>query len=518
MPAPRHRPAGAPLSPVDRVAAWPHPRLALLLALLAGAVTVLAFGPRFWLWPAVGQPLAEMIEIQPEFHRAFHAVRQLADPWQRIEDPVNRVIEWRLFFPVIGHYLALPRGLYLALPHLGALLALAAAAWFTLRATRDASAALCSTVLVGTSSWFFVSTGWLAYFDAWLVLALLVASFSSGRWPLVVVGLITPWVDERFILALPLCLAVRSLAPDRGGRSALVRDALALAAGAAVYLSLRFGAELSGARATGRSYWQNRPILPAAFHILGFGLWNGLRFGWVALALALTTAGIWRGSHRTALLICAATVGLNLAVADDLSRSASVAVPVLVAAVNALWPAVSPARRRTLAALAAANLLLPAQHVIAAPGTSAAYHVVPILSFPAEIARSRQPPEFASAAAYNRRSLDHFQNRVFDRAHANVAIALRFDPHYPAAIANRAILLHVEGNTAEGRAELDRALGLAPRLYDARMQRAAFRQQAGDLPGALADVRQALRDMPADWPRRKDAENYERALAAQAGR
>ena len=44
--------------------------------------------------------------------------------------------------------------------------------------------------------------------------------------------------------------------------------------------------------------------------------------------------------------------------------------------------------------------------------------------------------------------------------------------------------------------DFDRALELSPELYDARMQRAAFRRQAGDLQGALADVRHALRDVP----------------------
>lgn len=508
-------------SVIARLAAWPHGRLAALLAVAAALLAALAFSPRFWLWPVVGLPLAEMVEIQPEFHRAFHALRQLETPWLRIDDAVNRVIEWRLFFPLLGHHLAFPRGLYLALPHLGALLALAAAAWFTLRATRDAFAALCATLLVATSSWFFVSTGWLAYFDSWLVLALLVGSFSPARWLLLLVGLVAPWIDERWVLALPLCLAVRSLAlpaPDTTTRAALLHDALALAVGSLSYLAVRFGAELSGTRATSGSYWQNRPLLPASLPILGFGLWNGLRLAWFVLGLAVLSAGVWRGHRRVALGVCAATLALHLCVADDLSRSASVAVPLVVAAIIALWPTASPARRRTLALLAGANLLLPAQHVIAAAGTPAVYHAVPILSFSAELARARHPPEFAHPSVYNRRSLDHFQNKALDRALASAEIALRFDPHHAKAIANRGILFFVGGRTAEGRAELDRALALAPDLYDARMQRAAFRQQAGDLPGALDDVRLALRAMPADWPRRQDAVNFERALAAQVAR
>jgi len=51
-----------------------------------------------------------------------------------------------------------------------------------------------------------------------------------------------------------------------------------------------------------------------------------------------------------------------------------------------------------------------------------------------------------------------------------------------------------------------------------RMQRAAFRQQAGNLAGALDDVRAALQSIPPDWPRRNDAIQFERSLASQVGK
>src|SRR5512140_2040801 len=117
-------------------ATWCGRRVILTGTFGAALGVFLCFSPRFWLWPATGLPLGEFIAIQPEFHRAFHALRQLAEPWQRIDDPVNRVIEWRLFFPLLGHYLSLPKGLYLALPHLGCLLALATVAGVAWRSTR----------------------------------------------------------------------------------------------------------------------------------------------------------------------------------------------------------------------------------------------------------------------------------------------------------------------------------------------------------------------------------------------
>jgi hypothetical protein len=290
-----------------------------------------------------------------------------------------------------------------------------------------------------------------------------------------------------------------------------------IAAGVLPYLAVRVGAELSGFRSTTGSYWSDRPLLPAGPLAMAWGAWNGLRLGW----LPLLAAGIWAfraNTHRFAALVVLGTITLNLFVADDLSRSASIATPALLATVLLAWRHRTVQSRRALPLLCLGNLVLPAQHVIAAPGTAAAYHCVAILGADAEFERARNPPEFASAATYTRRSMDHFQNQNLPRAKVAAELALRFDPNSAKAIANLGIILYVTGEQARGAAELDRALELSPELYDARMQRAAFRRQAGDLQGALADVRHALRDMPADWPRRVEAQQFERALAAQLQR
>src|SRR5690348_15598701 len=103
----------------DPVSKPPPPRFALLawLGRLAGIRLVVTaaigatlisayfFFPRYWLWRALGVPLGDLIAIQPELHRAFFTLQQLENPWQPIDSVVNRVIEWRLCFPLIGHYL-----------------------------------------------------------------------------------------------------------------------------------------------------------------------------------------------------------------------------------------------------------------------------------------------------------------------------------------------------------------------------------------------------------------------------
>ena len=405
---------------LERQSAW---RVALLSALATGLMALCFFAPRYWLWRAVGFPLKELVEIQPELNRVSFALPQLANPWLRIDDPTNRVIEWRLLFPLIGHYLHFPRWLFLALPHLGCLLSLATVASITWRVTRDARAVFYAALLTATASWFFVSTGWLAYFDSWLILALVLASFARTRAVLFTAAVLAPWVDERFILALPLCAAVRAIRVEGNSfdRRAWWRDLAVLAAGLVPYLAVRLGAEISQVRETSKSYWADRPLWPAPPGGSLWGFWSGLRLGWFAVAWAFAA---WSGQSRwLALAAVTAALGVNFCVADDLSRSMSVATPLLLAGVLQLWRTQPARARRVMPWLCVGNLLLPAHHVIASPGSvEKPYHTVPILSLPAEWARANDPPYFASPFVYNRRGMDAFQSG--DKAKARIAFDL----------------------------------------------------------------------------------------------
>lgn len=504
--------------PLQRIAGWTDRQFIWASAGAAALVATFFFAPRFWLWPAVGVPLGDFVSIQPELNRAFFTLQQLANPWQPVDDVTNRVIEWRLLFPLLGHYLHLPAWLYLALPHLGCLLALAAVAGVTWRATADRGVTLGYTLLAATASWFFVATGWLAYFDSWLLLGLLLAAFSDRRWVLFAAALLTPWVDERFILALPLSFTVRALGlePTPPDRRRLMGDALALVAGLLPYVAVRLGAELTQTRTTSRAYWTDRPLVPAPWHATLWGVWNGLRLGWIAVVLFVAA---FAGRARwVAGLAVGATLLVNLCVADDLSRSMSIAVPAVVAGGLYVWRTDAMRVRRVLPWLCAGNLLLPAHHVIAAPGNpEELYHSVPILGLFTEIARQNDPPYFASPFAYNRRGMDSFQQGDRAKAMAAFDLALRFDPEFSRARANRGIIRFLGGDRTAGMADIDAALARSPSLWEVRMRRAEFRRQLGDLRGALEDARATLRTMPADTPRRPEMAALEQALARQLG-
>jgi hypothetical protein len=508
---------GAVTGPLTRLARLPPRQLVVVTAVGTALLVTCFFAPRFWLWRALGVPLTDLVSIQPELNRAFYELKQLADPWQKIDDVTNRVIEWRLLFPMLAHWLGLPPAVFFALPHVGCLLALGATAGYAWRSTQSAAGTFFATLLVATCSWFFVSSGWLGYFDSWLVLALLLASFGRSRWVLFGAALLAPWIDERFILALPLIAGLRaSLAPVDSAepRGAVWRDAAALLAGIAPYVAIRLGAELNHARDTSTSYWAHRSLLPAPVWAMVLGLWHGLRLGWIAVGIAVAA---WARQGRWfALAAIAAGFVLNVCVADDVSRSVSIAVPVVLASVLVWWRTAPERARQWWPLLCAGNLLLPTQHVIAMPLSAVeGYHCVPVLSLPAEIARSSEPPYYASAFVYNQIGMNLYSGGDGVHARSQLEVALRFEPDFAKAHANHGIVVYLQGERDAGMAELTHALDAAPWLYEARMQRAAFRGQAGDLKGALDDVQLALRDMPGDWARRKQAEQFAQALAAQ---
>ena len=148
-------------------------------------------------------------------------------------------------------------------------------------------AALAASALSGTTSWFFVSTGWLAYFDSWCVLGMLVAAFGRSKVATGLACLLTPWVDERFVLTLPLVVVVRGIcASVINGKS----SARFLSEGLRCCLPWRLFAIRLIALATTQDEASAAHLRDhlASIHNLGEvadGLWSGLRGLWVFVAV-----------------------------------------------------------------------------------------------------------------------------------------------------------------------------------------------------------------------------------------
>ena len=357
------------------------------LALTAMLVILWFFSPRYVLWPTVKLPA---FNTYPDTNRAYFTLLQLADPFLKIDHLGNQVIEWRLLFPLIFHHLHLPAGLFLALPWIGCLLALWYAAALLWRRTQDHVLTSAGVVVLGTMSWFFTSTGWLTYFDSWFVLAGLIIAFSASPWLVMLAAALTPWIDERIVFMLPICLAARAVIcwndsgriwPDRKEW----RVVSAAVAPIVAYALVRLAATIwfdDGSRTYVNYHATRSDITDGMFA----GTWYGVRLAWVPLlALPILLA---RRSRAIAVVVGAAlliTTAVALVIAADISRSMSMLVP-LVAAALLLLPRLHANARAIVIAVAAGNLLLPAAHIIGR-------FTIPIFDARYELAHFRFPPQ-----------------------------------------------------------------------------------------------------------------------------
>ena len=326
-----------------------------------------------------------------------------------------------------------------------------------------------------------------------------------------VLALLAPWVDERFIIALPLVLGVRLLRedPPRGWR-AIGSATAALAAGVAPYLLIRLGVEWFGLRNTSRDYWNGSGLHAATAGQLVAGAWQGLRAGWVAVAafflLGSSRAGI--PERIAAGLGVLAAFAANLLVAQDLSRSASVMLPVLIAGVllgAKAWPKAAPS---AVTLLCVANLLLPARHILNV-------YEVPIERFPVELARWQQRPDFQDPAYHISQGYAALRRQDPENALEWFDAALAVAPANGEARANRGVLLcTLAGKPDEGLAELSRALAVNPGLLDAmvvknpnllelRFVRAFVEMQRSNPEAAAVDLREILQRAPPSSPLRE---------------
>jgi TPR repeat protein len=215
--------------------------------------------------------------------------------------------------------------------------------------------------------------GWLGYYDSWLALGLLSVAFTRSRLVVIAVCLLTPWIDERFVLGLPLALFTRLLSPLPAAppiqplsiRPWFFHQALWPVVVVLAYVVLRLSLGGSGSSATLSSYlnqfvFSQKISAPDRL----FGAWSGLRVAWIFVLFAL--AGRYPG--RLLLSFTAAlTAFLAVVTALDSSRSMVLLLPLLPlgwrTAIASPWlhPRYLPLASAALAVLACA---LPAHHVV----------------------------------------------------------------------------------------------------------------------------------------------------------
>ncbi len=313
----------------------------------AGALglSILFFAPRLWL-------MQTYLPGTFGWDRAHSFLLQCESPFRR---DVEVSVLWRQLPPLVCNLLGLRGWAAFTVPWAGAIFATFYVAHLASRRLSDPRFVLGTTILFATTAAVLVPVGWLGMNDGWIWIGLLGVAFAESQWAVIAACLFCPWVDERFIIGLPLALAVRfSDAPER-----FHWRTFAPLLGLLPYTVLRL--TISHYDSTGD---RSLDFLKGAFRAVALtapwapiAWWMGLRVAWLPIYNAVRSRPwLLGGGALTTLLVC-------LFVATDMSRSTAILSPLLLLGVfqfAASRPDLAP---RTLLTVGIANLLIPAAHV-----------------------------------------------------------------------------------------------------------------------------------------------------------
>jgi len=296
---------------------------AVCCSLVAFAVSLAFYSPKFWV-------LAQPIPGSFEWSRALTFLQQSAAPFDMSAVP-EPAMRWRILPALVAHVFQLGTSAIWVLPHVGLFVLFGYFGTTLAQQTGDRLTGLLATVLLATTGAVITITNLFGMNDAWFVIGIVAAVCSRSPAMLLSVGLLCPWVDERFLLALPLAVLCRITLTENRPRSLWF-----LLPGVAVYLGVRLFVTLSGQDTGSNSYVASMlahlsPSLP----YVPLGWWMGFRIGWVLLVLPVVT--LWLCSERksaAALVVFGfgTLVGITL-LASDTTRSTSLLLPLLIGSI-----------------------------------------------------------------------------------------------------------------------------------------------------------------------------------------
>ncbi|MCC9601133.1 hypothetical protein LOC67_11295 [Stieleria sp. JC731] len=440
----------------------------------------------------------------PEVDRAHDTLRQVADPWLTINNSNSRVIQWRLLFPLIGNLLHLRDWQFLCLPLLGCFLTLAYFANTMLHRGAEKLTVLLATTLFAMLPWYFVSTGWLAYFDSWLVLGLLITTFDQRLWLIAIACIATPWVDERFTLALPMVLAVRAIErqPTQEGGESIMRTLVLIASTGAIYpiiriASLTFGADnVAGAYTTEHTSAIRQ--IPAAVFLSG--LWQGYRIVWIFAAVFLIQRR--QSAPRTLWWITLATTLLTslaaLLIAGDMHRSLEMLTPIVAAGILGVQRFDQKKRVGLLSACLLLSIILPASHRLW-------FENYPISRLTSEL--RRQPPTNAEIINMGMARASQMLDQGDAAGATLIAAELieRSEEPY-SALLFRANLFAALEKYDLAIADLDHAIELDPVMPDGHFAKAMLLVKTKRFAEAISELQRAIELGGPAWPGYRDCQ------------
>lgn len=349
------------------------PRRPGTIALLAAGcllLSILCFAPRLWL-------MKEYLPGTFQWDRGHSYLLQCDQPFRRDIEPA---MQWRLLPPLVAHGLGLTGRTPLVVPWAGVLALLGYVAALHAQRLPDSRFVFGGTLLVATTSAVLVPVGWLGINDAWVWLGLLVVAYGRAPWAWPLACLLCPWVDERFLIGLPLAWVVRCLDRETPLLSRQLLPAVWLLPYAVLRLS--FGGNPATNSASHQFLAQQWRTAIVFVPMAPLGWWMGLRTGWLSVAYAAYAPA--KGRRWIAGLVLTGTLGLSFFLASDLSRSTAIVLPAILLGAFALARRMPDQAPRLMLGAGIGNLLIPAAHIILT-------HIDPINPLPVELYRLLRP-------------------------------------------------------------------------------------------------------------------------------
>lgn len=439
-----------------------------------------------------------------EVRRGVSVLEQVKDPGVPLVDTLHSAIQWRVFFPMLGRGLGLPAWALFGLAHLGAALVV----WSAVTRARRSGAAWWESAALAlgatAAGWFFATTGWLGYYDAWVVLGLVTIGFAPRRELVWVACLLAPWIDERFVLAVPLALLCRHRDGGAERRAAWKTEwGVPLALVGAFTLVRLMVLSGSAANATVAGYFAWLDFSKTPWWRFPWGIWEGSRVGWVLAGLGLWSVARRDGPRAAWLLggVLAAVVVVGVLTAQDFSRAMLLAAPVVWLGIGA-WGEVRWRQKTAgLATLAVVALVLPAHQVM----SDSAEPVLPLVH---ELVALREPPPRLAPATYEVRGIVAMERGQPQQAEVALTLAIKLDPAPTSACKHRGLLYASAQRWAEALRDFRLWTTYAPTDPDAWLLVAQAEGALGNTEGAKTELRKALGLAPKAWATRPDVARF----------
>jgi len=473
-----------------------------LLALGVMALLFWFFSPPLAAWRAWSR--ADEIGFLPEVRRGTVVLAQVQALGAPVADPLHGAVQWRVLFPALGRVLSLPTWVIFGFAHVGAWLAL----WSLAERAKSRGASWTETVALavagGAAAWFFAATGWLGYYDSWVVLGLATVACARRREWVWLACLAMPWIDERFVLAVPLALWCRHFegGPDR--RAAWKSEwgvPLALTGVFAVVRLWLLPGTSGNATVAGYLAWLDLAKTPWTQFLRG--LLEGWRVAWGLAALALWWVARKNGPQAALALgaVAAAVLGIALATAQDFGRSTMLLAPLIWLGAGAWSEWAAPRRHVVLGVAVALTLLWPAHHVMSDA-------TMPVMTLNHEFGALKEPPPRLSPAAYELSGVVEMERGHPQKADIALTIAIKLADAPTSACKHRGLLYAGAQRWQEALRDFRTWAENDPRDPDAGLLVAQAESALGHTAEARAALLQAMEIAPEGWAKRPDVARF----------